>query len=235
MDMVNPVKIAKTMWGDAHESVAAYRSGHILKGMALMGETALDAAMFLPVGHVAVDGVKYGARSVSVAGSRFGFFESTGILARERSVAASHIRKARAILAEASIPLSERNKIIKSFELQTFRIERTSKELIRFRTFDDNSAELIGRYAYKNSIENQTARIKKLALPMNSATRLGNVFIPQKSMMFAGKVAPQFRFSDGLIGGEDQIFLLGPLTRYKFHEVMMPREYITYNHHSMTF
>jgi hypothetical protein len=76
LDMVNPVKIAKTAWADAHESVEAYRTGHILKGMALTGLTSLDVLPFVPAGGLAVNGVKYGAKGLGAAGSRLGFFGS---------------------------------------------------------------------------------------------------------------------------------------------------------------
>ena len=57
----------------------------------------------------------------------------------------------------------------------------------------------------------------------NSATRLGEVVIPEGSVVFTGRVAPQPVFSPGLTGGGRQTFLTGPLTNYSFTEVMMPR------------
>jgi filamentous hemagglutinin len=79
--MVNPVKLAKTAWADAHESVEAYRTGRWFRGVVLMGETALDLLPFVPVGGLAANGVKLGARGVSAVGSRLGFFGGRGVVA----------------------------------------------------------------------------------------------------------------------------------------------------------
>jgi hypothetical protein len=57
----------------------------------------------------------------------------------------------------------------------------------------------------------------------NSATRLGEVTIPQNSIVFTGRVAPQPMFSPGLTGGANQTFLTGPLKNYNFKEIMMPK------------
>jgi hypothetical protein len=74
LDMVNPVKQAKTAWADAHESVEAYRTGHFFRGVGLMGVTALDLAGVLPAERAIVNGVQYGYRGISAVGSRLGFF-----------------------------------------------------------------------------------------------------------------------------------------------------------------
>lgn len=74
MDMLNPVKQFKTAMADANESIQEYRSGHVFRGMVLTTETALDLLPFTPLAGSAVNGIRYGARGVSAAGSRLGLF-----------------------------------------------------------------------------------------------------------------------------------------------------------------
>lgn len=57
----------------------------------------------------------------------------------------------------------------------------------------------------------------------NSATRLGEVTMPEGSVVFTGRAAPQPNFGPGLTGGANQIFLTGPLSNYSYREVLMPR------------
>jgi hypothetical protein len=138
----------------------------------------------------------------------------------QRSIAAANIKEARNILKDAGVPLHSRNEIIRSFDLETFRIERTASERIEFRVFDDFGARLEGRYVSPDYIASQTDRITNFALPSNSATRLGSVTIPENSVVFTGRVAPQPDFSPGLTGGARQTFLTGPLSNYRFEEIL---------------
>jgi len=97
-----------------------------------------------------------------------------------------------------------------------------------FRVFDA-AAPLQGRYTTPNLLENQIDRIIKYALPNNAETRLGRVTLPEGATIFSGKVAPQIDLNLGLIVGEEQSFLLGPLNQYKFEEIMIPRNTLNYN------
>jgi hypothetical protein len=150
-------------------------------------------------------------------------FKGTKTLENSRIIAASHIRNARNILTDAGLSPAERNQIIKSFDAETFRVERVLDPRQEYRLFDDNVAELRGRYVSPYFLENQTDRITRFALPKNSATRLGVVEIPKGSIIFTGRVASQVDLAPGLIGGETQTFLLGPLNKYTFEEILMPR------------
>jgi len=140
-----------------------------------------------------------------------------------RSEAAASIREARSLLKDAGVPLLARNEIIRSFELEGFRVQRLTSEQTALRVFDDFNARLEGRYVSPDFFGNQTDRITSFALMKNSATRLGEVTMPQGSVVFTGRVAPQSRYSPGLTGGANQIFLTGPLSNYRFREVMLPR------------
>jgi hypothetical protein len=143
--------------------------------------------------------------------------------AAERSIAARNIWEARGILRDAGLNPAQRGDVIRSFDVTTLRVERTTSQSTAYRLFDDTSARLEGRYVSSDFFANQTDRIQRFALPSNSATRLGEVTIPEGSVIFTGRVAPQLRFSPGLTGGANQIFLTGPLDRYTRREVPMPR------------
>ncbi len=78
LDIVNPVSIAQHALADSNESVQAYREGHLLKGMALTGKTALDLLALAPLEGLAVKGVQYGSRGISAVGSKLGFFGKGG-------------------------------------------------------------------------------------------------------------------------------------------------------------
>ncbi|USQ13721.1 hypothetical protein J2N86_13760 [Legionella lytica] len=172
-------------------------------------------------------GLLPGGKSISTAFKWLGKAGSIGIKTisnnAERSLAASHIKEARKLLQEAGLPREARNEIINSFEHATFRIVKTQGSRIGYRTFDDSSATLVGRYLSETVLPNQTERITKLALPNNSATKLGEVYIPKNSLIFEGKIAPQLRFSSGMVGGEKQLFLTGNINQYGFKEISMPR------------
>jgi hypothetical protein len=144
-------------------------------------------------------------------------------LAAVRSEAARNIGEARAILRDAGLSPRQRNEIIRSFDLESFRVERLASPRTEYRVFDDFSARLQGRYTSPDLLATQAERIQGLALMKNSATRLGEVVLPEGSVVFTGRVAPQPVFSPGLTGGARQTFLTGPLTNYRFTEVMMPR------------
>jgi YD repeat-containing protein len=170
-----------------------------------------------------------GARAFSRAGqmNTFGVFGGRGaggVAVDSRTIAPAHVREARNILKRAGLDAYERNQIFRSFDLETFRVERVSGPRQVFRVFDDSEAKLMGRYAATNFSNNQTERIVKFALPNNSATRLSIVDIPKGATIFTGRVAPQVSVNPGLIGGEQQIFLTGRLGQYKFTETLMPRE-----------
>ncbi len=139
-----------------------------------------------------------------------------------RSEAAANIREARNLLKDAGVPLRDRNEIVKSFDLETFRIETVSTARTEFRVFDDFDARLEGRFVSPDFFGNQTDRIVNFALPSNSATRFGQVTIPEGSVVFTGKIGPQTRFSPGLTGGANQTFLTGPLSNFNFVEVPKP-------------
>ena len=141
---------------------------------------------------------------------------------------ATQHNQTRNILKDAGLSVYERNSIIKSFDLETFRIEVVSEAKEIFRVFDA-AAPLQGRYTTPNLLENQIDRIIKYALPNNAETRLGRVTLPEGATIFSGKVAPQIDLNLGLIVGEEQSFLLGPLNQYKFEEIMIPRNTLNYN------
>ena len=164
----------------------------------------------------------YGGAFASGGGAAAGIFGRSNIT-YHRNVAASHIKQARTLLTQAGVPRQARNEIINSFEHETFRLVTTSKEMSVYRTFDDFDAGLRGRYVSENVLTNQTQRITKLALPGNSATRLGGVSIPKGSIVFEGKIAPQYDFSPAMVGGEKQLFLTGRLDNYTYKEILMPR------------
>ena len=138
-------------------------------------------------------------------------------------MAARNVWEARSILRDAGLNPAQRGEVIRSFDLQTLRVERTASDSMAYRLFDDTGARLEGRYVSGDIFANQTDRIQNFALMGNSATRLGEVAIPKGSVIFTGRVAPQLRFSPGLNGGANQTFLTGPLSRYTFREVPMPR------------
>lgn len=152
-----------------------------------------------------------------------GALENTGIsaaqIALDRQTAAQSIKEARNLLRDTGLPRSARNEIINSFDLKTFRIERVSSTRTEFRVFDDFSAKLKGRYISTDLFPSQTDTISNLALLKNSATRLGTVTIPEGSVVFTGRVAPQLRFNPGLTGGAKQTFLTGDLNSYIFKEI----------------
>lgn len=138
-------------------------------------------------------------------------------------MAARNVLEAPSILRDAGLNPARRGEVIRSFDLQTLRVERTASDSMAYRLFDDTGAALEGRYVSGDFFANQTDRIQNFALMGNSATRLGEVTIPKGSVIFTGRVAPQLRFSLGLSGGANQTFLTGPLSRYTFREVPMPR------------
>jgi hypothetical protein len=146
-----------------------------------------------------------------------------GVDTAERSVAARNIWEARGILRDAGLNPAQRGEIIRSFDSGTLRVERTTSETTAYRLFDDTGARLQGRYVSGDFFANQTDRIQNFALMGNSATRLGEVTIPEGSVIFTGRVAPQMRFSPGLTGGANQTFLTGPLSKYTYREIFMPR------------
>lgn len=132
-----------------------------------------------------------------------------------RSEAASNIREARSILRETrpDLTVTERNNIIKSFELETFRVKTLDAELTEFRYFDglDDGAGLNGRWSTSNWIDNPGDRISILALPNNQATRAATVKLQPGTTVFQGTVAPQLKFGPNLTGGGSQSFnVLGP-------------------------
>ena len=192
---------------------------------------ATASALVASVDGVVVKGIGYGAKGVAGLGSKVGVFGGktnvavkTLVDTNARRVAASHVRQAKNILRDAGLPPVERNEIIRSFEIETLRVETTTVARQEYRVFDDLGANLNGRYVSPNFIGNQTERIIKLALPQNSATRLGLVTIPKGATVFTGKVAPQLNLGPGLIGGgAPQTFLSGPLSQYIFEETLMLR------------
>jgi len=150
---------------------------------------------------------------------------STAQIALERQTAAQNIKEARNLLRNAGVPREEVNKVVRSFDLKTFRVERVSSGRTEFRVFDDFSARLEGRYVSPDLFPSQTETITRLALPSNSATRFGTVFIPEGSVVFTGRVAPQIRFSPALTGGSRQTFLTGKLTDFKFEEIYVNNKF----------
>ena len=151
------------------------------------------------------------------------YASTSSISAGARDIAAHNIREARYLLSEAGLPRSQRHEIIRSFDLESFRVTKTANSRVAYRTFDDFNAVLEGRYVSGSIITNQTDRIKRLALVKNSATRLGEVTIPKDSIIFEGVIAPQMKFDTALVGGERQMFLTGNLDGYTYREIMMPR------------
>jgi hypothetical protein len=140
-----------------------------------------------------------------------------------RAEAATNIRQAKNILNDAlrGSPnfIKDRNSILRSFDLETFRVEKVAQTRTEFRVFDDLEARLRGRFTSTDLFDNRLDTITNLALPKNSVTRLAEVTIPQGSVVFTGKVAPQIKVSSGLIGGGNQSFLTGSLDKFTFTEV----------------
>jgi hypothetical protein len=101
-----------------------------------------------------------------------------------RTTAATHVREASNLLKEAGLKPLQRNQILNSFDLETFRVDHVLESRYEYRFFDDVSAELKGRYTSPNFLENQTDRIVQFAFPKNSATQLGIVEIPKGSIPF---------------------------------------------------
>jgi hypothetical protein len=191
-------------------SGSAFR--HTLREEVTLNTVALDFALGSTIG--------VGSRFFANKVSSYGVGDVT---AAERTIAAQNVWEARSILRSAGLNPAQRGEVIRSFDLQSFHVERTLSDTKAYRLFDDTGARLEGRYVSGDFFANQTDRIQNFALMGNSATRLGEVSIPRGSVIFTGRVAPQLRFSSGLTGGANQTFLTGPLSPYTFHEIPMPR------------
>jgi hypothetical protein len=208
--------------GDFSASGQAFQRGEYVsagmygaRGLGTVGLTAMTLGDYA----LAKVGVAGAAGSSGAQGVR----EAIANSAATRSEAAASILEARNLLRDAGVPLQARNDVIRSFELETFRVQRLSLETTAFRLFDDSNALLRGRYVSNDFFASQTDRIQNFALMKNSATRLGEVTMPERSVVFTGRVAPQPNFGPGLTGGANQIFLTGPLSNYNFREVLLPR------------
>ena len=118
------------------------------------------------------------------------------------------VKEASNILRDAGVPRNARREIIQSFDLETFRVQRLDADMTAYRLFDDSNAILPGRYVSTDFFASQTDRIQNFALMKNAATRLGEVNVPQGSVVFTGKVAAQPTYSTGLTGGANQTFLV---------------------------
>jgi len=173
-----------------------------------------------------MDVARVGATRVSRVGAWFEVGEKSfeTDFSSSRAIAALHVSEARSLLRDAGLNPVRRNRIIRSFDLETFRVEHVTAPKQVYRVFDDFEAKIQGRYVSSGVLQGQTNRIVKFALPNNSATRLARVDIPEGATIFSGKVAPQLQYDSGLVGGEQQIFLTGHLDQYNFEEILMPRE-----------
>jgi hypothetical protein len=190
-------------------------------GMVAGGLAGFKGATALPGYEAGLFSASTRAIAADVARTVDGVFGDTA--SAIRSEAAANIREARNMLRDAGVPLQTRNEIIRSFELESFRVERVASERSALRVFDDFNARLEGRFVSTDFFASQTDRIQNFSLMKNSATRLGEVTIPEGSVVFTGRVAPQPMYGLGLTGGANQIFLTGPLSRYRFGEVILPR------------
>ncbi|MBZ2190595.1 hypothetical protein K8B33_15925 [Alcanivorax sp. JB21] len=130
-----------------------------------------------------------------------------------RAEAAANVRQGRQILREArpDLPVSERNQLIRAFDLETFRVNTLAQELTEFRYFDGVNAQLGGRWSTSEWLSTPQSRIERLALPNNNATQAATVRLQPGTTVFQGRVAPQTQYGSHLTGGADQTYnVLGP-------------------------
>ena len=132
-----------------------------------------------------------------------------------RAEAATNIWQARSILRETrpDLTVTERNQIIKAFDLESFRVNTITSPTTEFRYFDglEGGAGLNGRWSTSQWLETNTERISNLALPNNQATRAATVTLQPGTTVFQGTVAPQLRFGPNLTGGAAQTYnAMGP-------------------------
>lgn len=135
-----------------------------------------------------------------------------------RSEAAANIIEARNILRETRLDLTvtERNQIIKNFDLESFRVNTLSSPVTEFRYFDglpisEGGASMSGRWSTTQWFETPAERITNLALPTNQATRAASVTLQPGTTVFQGTVAPQLNIGQHLTGGATQTYnVLGP-------------------------
>ncbi|ROH83778.1 hypothetical protein ED236_12250 [Pseudomethylobacillus aquaticus] len=159
-------------------------------------ELALMAVPVLGTRKIAAEGIEYvlkgrGANSAAI-----------------RLEAASNVWQARKILAETrpDLTITERNQIIKAFDLETFRVNTLTSPTIEFRFFDGVNAGLNGRWSTPQWLSTPTERVTTLALPNNQATRAATVTLQPGSTVFQGTVAPQLRYGPNLTGGGMQTY-----------------------------
>ncbi len=228
------VHAANTFTEDAMRGVAGNAGASYFNALQKGDSTFSESANFLDaniatqtLGEVGAGVLGVGARFAEdvlpkVGRNWAGMFgrNAESLSENSRTIAAMHVREARNILRDVGLDAIGRNRILHSFNLETFRVEHITESRQIYRVFDDFNAEMPGRYTSEDLLENQTRRITDFALPSNSATRLATVDIPRNATVFTGRVSSQF----GLNGGAQQTFLTGPLERYTFQETMMPRE-----------
>jgi hypothetical protein len=171
--------------------------------------------VFAPEGYggaaLMVGGAALGAGARAVRGL------DVGSTAAMRSEAAANIWEARQILRETqpNVSIERRNGLIKSFELETFRVRTIDSDLSEFRYFDGlpgpDGAAMGGRWSTPQWIESPAERISILALPSNQATRAASVTYQSGTTLFQGAVAPQLKFGPSLTGGGLQTYnAVGP-------------------------
>jgi hypothetical protein len=111
-------------------------------------------------------------------------------------------------MTRTDLTIQERNGIIRSFELETFRVQKLTKPLQEFRYFDglDGGAQMNGRWSTPSWIGSPSERISRLALPNNQATRAAGVELQPGTTVFRGSVAPQLQYGPRLTGGAPQTY-----------------------------
>ena len=205
------------VWREGGSEVAI---DDIVNNAPLLGSTKRFVNSFQRFGltyDTRVEAVRLGTESALIFGPKLVAGKLKQI---SRNRATANIRSARAMLREAGLPQASINEVIRSFKLDTFRVQERWFGRSEYRYFDDIHAKLDGRYATPEFILDPADRIVKLSLPNNAATRAGTVYIPRGTSVFEGIVAPQYIFGPKLVGGAPQTFILGDLSRINFKEIL---------------
>jgi hypothetical protein len=145
-----------------------------------------------------------GATGLAGAATKLdGFIESF-----TRAQAATNVRNARNVLrdARADLTATERNQIIKAFDLQTLKVQKLNSTLTEYRYYDGVGAQMGGRWSTPQWLVTPEERISQLALPNNQATKAAIVELQPGTVVFQGRVAPQLNFGSNLLGGGAQSF-----------------------------
>lgn len=183
--------------------IASFKAGNYaigaLQTVRAFGEAGLTV-LGLGVGSVASPGTGVITEGLGTAA------ESAAM----RSEAAANIRQARGILADTrpDLTIGERNQIIKSFDLMSFRVNTLSSPVTEFRYYDGlpSGAGVSGRWSTPAWYAAPADRISNLALPNNQATYAATVQLQPGTTVFQGLAAPQLKFGPSLTGSGLQTY-----------------------------